>query len=114
MKTKKKIKTVSPTQRGKKRYLLFVLLTGGSFSRKEIEKALWDNYLALFASFGCASMKLWLVDWNEAENTGIIRYSLEGDNNARAGLLFLGEINGRQVIPRIIRVSGAINKLKGQ
>ena len=113
MKTKNKIKTVSPTQRGKKRYLLFRLLASGSLSRKEIENALWDNYLSLFASLGCASMKLWLVNWSEAKNTGIIRYSLEGDNNVRAGLLFLREVNGKQVIPKIIKVSGTINKLKG-
>jgi RNase P/RNase MRP subunit POP5 len=113
MRNKSKIKAVSPTLRGKKRYLLFRLSGDGGFPRSEVEKAIWDCFLGLYGSYGCSLMKLWLVSWNQRESSGIIRYALDEDLRARAGMLFLREVAGKPVSVRLLKASGAIGRLKG-
>lgn len=112
MKQKKKAKTIPPTLRGKKRYLSFRIIPAGNFSRKDVELALWSSFLSLYGSFGCAEIRLWLSAWDPVQGIGIMRYALEGDVKARAGILFLREVCGKSVSVRILGVSGAIGKLK--
>ena len=113
MKNKKtQLKTISPTMRGKKRYLCFKIISDLRFTRRDIENGLWACYLDLYGSYVCSIMRPWLVDWDEKNNVGIMRYSLNYDKEARAGILFLSRFSDKEVSVKIKKVSGAVGKLK--
>lgn len=112
--SKKSLKPIPPTLRGKKRYVLFQLVAEKQFSELEVKKELFAKFKQLFGDFGIAKQKLWFISFNSQGNFGILRCSLEETENVKAGLLFLQSVNEVQVIPRIVSVSGSLKKLKGK
>lgn len=109
---KKSIRPIPPTYRGKKRYILFELISEKRLNEKDFSRELWNNFLRLFGEVGCARAKIWLVIFNEKKNKGIIRCANEHSEEVKAGLLFLKEIKGAKAIPKILLVSGSLKKLK--
>ena len=109
---KKSIRPIPPTYRGKKRYILFELSSKKKINEKGLSRELWNNFLRLFGEAGCAKAKIWLILFDEKKNRGIIRCSNEYCEEVKSGLLFLREIKGAGVIPKILLVSGSLKKLK--
>ena len=147
MPEKKSLKPIPPTLRGKKRYVLFRLLSnlhgtdsakggappgqtaaspgkagattleaepfaGKAFAQKDVSRAIDETFSRLFGAKGMAEQKLFLVKWFPENNSGIIRCSLKELESVKAGLLFIEEVQGTDVVPLIERVSGSIRKLK--
>lgn len=119
--TKLSLKPIPPTLRGKKRYISFELRCAEChrekperrFDETAVSRALWPEFLRIFGELGCAQRKVWLADWNPAKSRGILRCVHKAVDECIAGLQFLREIEGDAVIPKTLKVSGAIGKLKG-
>lgn len=111
-KEKKSTKPIPKYLKGKKRYIKFKIITNQTISEKQINETINETIATIFGDYGIAQQKIWLIEWNEKEKTGIIRCSLETIDKTKAGLLFIQEIKGEKVIPTIIKVSGTIKKLK--
>lgn len=109
MQKKKSLNPIPPTLRGKKRYILFELVSDQSLIEIEVKKGIWSVFGNIFGGKGIADQKLWLVKWYK--NHGILRCSLKEEENVKAGLLFLKQIKETPVIPIISKVSGSIKKL---
>ncbi len=113
-KQKQSLKPLKPTLRGKKRYVQFKLFGEKNFDERSVERAIFRVFLDLFGSIGVAKQNLRLIRYNNGTNLGILRCSLPCLNEVKTGLLFLKEINGFQVTPKILLVSGSVKKLKGK
>ena len=109
---KKSIKPIPSSYRGKKRYILFELISEKKLNEKDVSRELWHNFLRLFGSIGCAKAKIWFILFDTKKNKGIIRCANETVEEVKAGLLFLKDVKGAAVIPKILLVSGSIKKLK--
>lgn len=109
---KKSIRPIPLTYRGKKRYILFELIADKSLDGRDVEIAVRENFLALLGEAGFARAKLWFILFNSQENSCIIRCANEYCEEVKAGLLFMKEVKGGRVIPKILSVSGSIKKLK--
>lgn len=109
---KKSLNPIPPTQRGKKRYIKFVLENGSELEEKEVRKELFGVFSSLFGDVGIAKQKLWLMKWFPEKGEGIVRCALEETENVKAGLLFFDNVSGNEVLPVILGVSGSIKKLK--
>jgi ribonuclease P/MRP protein subunit POP5 len=108
------LKPLKPTLRGKKRYIEFRLFCEKNLDERSVERAIFSTFLALFGSFGVAKQNLRLIKFNNGSNKGILRCSLPCLEEAKSGLLFIREINGNPVTPKITKVSGSLKKLKGR
>jgi len=109
---KKTTRPVPPTMRGKKRYVLFELKGGKGLAEQDVSKALWGGFLRLYGELGTAKMKLWLANWDPKEGKGIVRCALEHLDECRSGIVFVGRVSGREVVPQTLKTSGSIRKLK--
>jgi len=106
------MKPIPPTLRGKKRYIKFELLSDRQLDRRDVSLATIKNMQSLFGEHGLAEKRFKFMDFNEKTNSGIVFC----DNNAteviKASLLFLKTVGNMPVLPKIIAVSGSLNKLK--
>jgi ribonuclease P/MRP protein subunit POP5 len=55
---------------------------------------------------------LWLVELNQEENYGIVRFSHETKEIIISALTLIQEINGKRVILSPVKTSGTIKSLK--
>ncbi len=112
MPEKKSMKPISPTLRGKKRYVKFRLICSQALQEKGVWFSLSNTFSSLFGGKGIAEQRLWLVKWFPGKNEGILRCSLQEEEDVKAGILFISRVGSAQVIPTIVKVSGSIKKLK--
>jgi RNase P/RNase MRP subunit POP5 len=115
---KKSFKPIPLSMRDRKRYVLFQLIPLNSkkvvFSVEEVKKALSENFLQLFGEIGLARKGYQFISFNSKNFLGIIRCKHLELEEIKSGLLFLKEVKGKAVIPRILRVSGTLKTLKSK
>jgi ribonuclease P/MRP protein subunit POP5 len=112
--TKKSMKPIPSSMRGKKRYILAELQCEHSLPEKEVQDALWKTFHRLYGELGTAQQKLWFVKFSAKNNRFIVRCALERTDEVRAGMLFIKEVAGCKVIPKTILTSGSMAKLKSK
>ena len=112
--TKKSMKPIPSSMRGKKRYVLAELQCESMLPEREVVDALWKTFHRLYGELGTAQQKLWFVKFGPKNNRFIVRCALERTEEVRAGLLFIKEVAGKKVIPKTLLTSGSITKLKGK
>jgi ribonuclease P/MRP protein subunit POP5 len=113
-------KPLPPTLREKNRYLAFEFISEGrredsktsSFSRNEVQRAIWSNALKFLGELGVSKTSLWLIEWNESKQKGILKTNRKSVDEVRAAFALIKEINGKRVIPHILGVSGTIKKTR--
>lgn len=109
---KKAISPIKPTLRGKKRYVLFELISNEKIAEYDVKNELNRVFMRLFGEFGVAERRIWFIKFDEARKAGIARCGHKYAEDAKAAILFLKEVKGKAVIPRIKSVSGSVHKLK--
>ena len=109
---KKKLKPIPLSLRGKKRYVEFELISDSALNEKDVSFAVWQTLLQNFGEFGVASIKPWLISFNAKTGKGIVRCAHDKTIELKAGLMFLKKVKNTKVVPKIVRVSGSIKKLK--
>ncbi len=107
---------LKPSMREKNRYIAYEILSGEKFSRDEIVKACWNAVLRFLGESGAAKTSLWMMDWEEERQRGIIKTNHRSVEDVRAALALMKEAKkGENRIPcvyRTIKVSGTLKKLK--
>ncbi|MDO8428789.1 MAG: Rpp14/Pop5 family protein [Candidatus Diapherotrites archaeon] len=109
---KTKLHALPSSMRIKKRYILVEFFSEQSFSLNELNQALQASALSLFGSSFTAQLALHLVDFNLAKKRAIVKCSRIELERAKTVILFLTQAGLTKVIPKIVKVSGSIKKLK--
>lgn len=112
MQKKKSLNPIPLSLRDRKRYIVFQILSSKKFSEQETMQAMNKTFLQLFGEIGTSKMNYSAVLFNSSTNKGIVKTNNDSLIEAKSGILFLKSIAGVQVIPRILFVSGTINKAK--
>jgi len=112
MNKKIKQKALLPSLREKKRYLVFEVMSEGSFSYKELKDAIVSCFKELFGIDGLAKAGLEFVVYED--NKGIIRVTTKGLDNLKASFCFVRKINKYDVFLRSLGVSGILKKAKSK
>src|SRR3989344_1286150 len=106
-----KPRTLLPSLREKKRYLVYEVISEVNLSYKDIKEGITSAFKELFGIDGIAKAGLDFVDYGQ--NKGIIRVSTKGLDMLRASLCFVRKINKDEVVLRSLGVSGMLKKAKG-
>ncbi|MFA4907423.1 MAG: Rpp14/Pop5 family protein [archaeon] len=109
---KKTLNPIPSSLRGKKRYLLFEFKSASRIPKSAAESALLSALMRLYGSVGTAKIKPRLMRFNPKSGKGILRCSLEGFNEAKAGIIFVQECQNQGVSPRLLKASGSVKKLR--
>jgi len=96
-----------PTQREKKRYLLFtVTILGPPAEPRDVASAIHESVTALFGDAGAAGIHATLI--LTVGDAMVVRCRRGSERMLAAALVTIGEIGGRSVGIRTIAISGTI------
>jgi ribonuclease P/MRP protein subunit POP5 len=112
---KSKIKSLLPSLREKKRYMVYEVISKNQFNDAlHVNKAIVHAAKGFLGSLGMAKAGILPIDdqWNVDRQKGIIRVDNKQLDNLNASLVFVKEIDEKEVIVRSIGTSGILKKAK--
>ena len=110
---KKKIKSILPTLKEKKRYLVFEIISDNQIKDfKAISEQILNKSLELLGQLGVAKAGIQILPnkWNMQFQRGLIRVHHTQVNELKSALTLIEKINNKKVIIKSIGVSGILNK----
>ena len=106
---KQKLKPILPSLREKKRYLAYKVISKSKINFSSLQKAITETALKVLGQLGVAKAGIIILDkWKN--NKGLIRVSHKNVDNLRTALMFVDEVDNKEVIIRSIGVSGILKK----
>jgi len=112
---KKKLKTILPTLKEKKRYLAFEIVSDSQIKDlNAISEQIMAKTLELIGQLGVAKAGIQVIKdtWNPEKQRGILRVSNKHVDEIRSALALIKQIDNKDVIVKSIGVSGILNKAK--
>ncbi len=110
---KTKLKPVLPSLRGKKRYLVFEVISKESIKDiNAVSNAIAHYSLQLLGQLGTAKAGIMVLNnkWHSESQRGIIKVSHKHVDALRSSLALADKVEGKAVIFRSLGVSGILNK----
>jgi len=109
-----KPKMLPPTLRGKKRYIVFEVISEGDFDYKELSRAVWFASLSFLGELGTSACEIKMIKnlYNSREKKGVIRCAHDKLEYVRAALAFVTKVSNMNVIIKVLGVTGTINSAK--
>jgi len=101
-----------PTLKERNRYMAFESISSAKFSRNDVVKALWDSALRFLGELGAGKTSLWMMDWDEEKQKGILKANHKSADSVRTALALVNSINGQRVILNVLGISGTIKKTR--
>ncbi len=108
-----KIKPILPSLRGKKRYLVFEIISEQKIDNPNmVSEAILDSCHKYFGEMGMANAGLLVLNnkYNNEKQRGVIKVNNKMLNNLKASLCFVKTINGKPAIVKSVGVSGILKK----
>lgn len=108
-----KIKPLLPSQREKKRYLVFEIISKNKVKPlSEVTNAIWQAILTFVGQAGAARAGISVLQdkYDSAKQKGMIRVSHKMLDTLKAALTLIREINNEPVIVRSLGTSGILKK----
>lgn len=108
-----KIKPLMPSQREKKRYLVFEVISGQELtSIDEVSDAIIDAGLKYIGTLGMAKAGVIVLrdKWNKGSHRGMLKTSNSQVDKITAALALITMISGKKAIVKSVGVSGSIKK----
>ena len=110
---KAKIKPLLPTLREKKRYLAYEVISKSKFNDAgHVNKAILNAANEFLGNLGMAKAGIIPINdkWNESTQRGILRVNNKHVDNLKASLIFVRNIDGKEVIVKSVGASGILRK----
>ena len=107
-----KIKSLRPSLREKKRYMVFEILSRQPVSESEASDAIWKGCLGHIGELGMAKAGITILHdrWRQDPQQGIIRASHTQTSHIRSALSLVREAGGKQATFSTIGMSGILDK----
>ncbi len=100
------------SERMRKRYLAFRVMSDHSVSKSDVADAVWNAVLRLFGEYGASQTNLALIEYDQEKSWGIIRCSRRAVEMVRASIASVTEINEKPVAIHVLGVSGTLKALR--
>jgi len=111
----KKVRSVIPCWRERKRYLVFEVLSKSKIKAiSDLSKAIWRSHLALCGELGAAYAGISLVEFDAKSQRGILRVNHDQLHNVRASMALVTEVGKEPAVLKSIGVSGILRKAEGR
>lgn len=109
----KKLKTLLPTLREKKRYMLIKIYSEEKLKYEEIEREFWNSILKTYGKLTfLLSFKILKDTFDENKGTLIVKCNHLSKHFVFFAIGNINEINGKKCIIKLLNVSGTIRKIK--
>jgi RNase P/RNase MRP subunit POP5 len=101
-------------KRVKRRYLAVQLEIDGTPSEKEFMDAVWGSVVRFYGEVGASLTSMALISFDTSRKVVVVRTSLEMLDSVRASLSCITCVAGKEVVVRVLAVSGTIKALFGK
>ena len=110
----KKLKPLPPTQRDKRRYLVFRILSENNFTLKQSTEAINNALKNLIGILGVAGAGIRTLTkrWSQKTQTGVIMINHKYLNELKASLTLITKVNNKAATIQSLGVSGILKKTK--
>jgi ribonuclease P/MRP protein subunit POP5 len=92
----------------KHRYIIFRFFSGKMISEKPFINAIWDSIYEIWGVKGASETGLWLIDFDNKNNRGIIRCNLKSLKTVKIALILMTHVQNVPIMIQIIGISGTI------
>jgi len=106
------MKHLKPTLRERNRYVAFELSCGRKCGRDEVVKAVWKTLLRFLGEIRVGKLGLWVMDWLEGPQKGILKVSHKSIRDVRLGLAMLDSVGDSRAAVNVLGVSGTLKKAR--
>jgi ribonuclease P/MRP protein subunit POP5 len=100
------------SERMRKRYLAFRVVSEQSVNKRDVTDAVWNAVLRLFGEYGASQINLALIEYDQEKSWGIIHCSRRTVEMVRASIASITEINEKSVAIHVLGVSGTLKALR--
>ena len=107
------MKPILPSLKENKRYLLFRIVSDSAIDKSSCRDAINNACLRFLGELNCAKAGITFLNETYNGKKGIIRVCTKFVDEVKVALASIQEIDSQRVIFDVIKVSGAIGKLKG-
>ena len=108
-----KQKSILPSLREKKRYIVYEVLSEGKISFNPVKESLKENFERFFGLVNLAGAGIVIFDdWKKQK--GVIKVNNHYADFAKATFTRINKIGNEDVIVRSLKTSGILNKAKGE
>lgn len=94
----------------KHRYIVFKIHSKKRISSRDFIRKIWKSIDDLFGCKGSANTGLWVVDFDDKENKGIIRCDLKSLKTVKVALIMITDI--AKNIPMMVQILGVSGTIK--
>jgi len=112
----KKLKTLLPSLREKKRYISFQIISekGEEFTYSDLESAVWNTTLDFLGEYGVSRTSVWLLKdcWNQKTQKGILRCNHKSVQEVIASLGLIDRLGDNRITFKVLKISGTIKSIK--
>lgn len=92
--------------------MVFEIISESKLNKNDVIKAISNSTLQFLGELGVSKTSLWLIDWADETQKGILKVSNRSVEAIRASLALINKINDIDVIFHVLGVSGTIKKAK--
>jgi len=114
MDEEKRPKPLSPSLRGRRRYLAFHVISEQKILLEDLVNTIWHAILNFLGEMGTSKADIRIINdaYDEKRQMGIIKCSHDEVERVRAALALIQRIGDVRVIFRILGISGSIKATK--
>jgi ribonuclease P/MRP protein subunit POP5 len=107
------MKRLPPSIQEDTRYLRFNIHSEKNPEFSELVNGLWDALLNEVGTLELSEADIWIIKnkYNEDKKQGVIQVNRDMEDQVRAALLFIEEIDGEEAFIEVTQTSGAISSL---
>ena len=108
----KQVPRIKPSQRQKKRFVLFEMKSPQRLSFTELSKSLWLELTKKIPRQEAVMLGFQLIAFDSAKSKGIFKCSREKCEKTKSAMNDIKEISGEKVSLKTLKTSGTIKTLK--
>ncbi len=102
------------TLKEKNRYMLIKIHSNQKISRNQLIKEIWRSAFENLGALNISESGLWLMDFNEEEQKGILRTNNKKQQEVRIMLTLINNIGNKRAFISIEKVHGTLKKSRKQ
>lgn len=106
------MKTLLPSLKEKKRYVVFDVISEQNLDKKDIENVIYNSCKNFIGEFSYSKTGINILSELGNNKKGIIRVNNKYVDYVKSSLMMIKEINGKKVVIKSIGVSGILKKAK--
>jgi len=93
---------------------VFEIISKSRFDRNTVVRNIRNSVLNFIGESGTSRTSLWMMDWNDEKQSGIIKVNHRSVDCVRASAALIKEIDKSAVIFHVVGVSGTLKGARGK